>query len=150
MDKKTTVVVGSGAGGLTLALLLARAGRRVTLLECQPEIGGYLRRFTRDGIRFDTGYHFSGGFANIMAQMLHVLGLDEANRAEPIPNRIVLKSSGDDLSIPASCGFRGAEAVLCDHFPADAAALRRFFDAVGDIWQNKPMRDLSNLDPPQL
>ena len=51
MKKKQTIVVGSGAGGLTLALLLARAGRRVTLLEIQPEIGGYLRRFSRGPAR---------------------------------------------------------------------------------------------------
>ncbi|MBQ5894869.1 MAG: NAD(P)-binding protein, partial [Rikenellaceae bacterium] len=40
---------GSGAGGLTRALLLARSGRPVTLIESQPEIGGYLRRFYRNG-----------------------------------------------------------------------------------------------------
>lgn len=150
MNEKTALVVGSGAGGLTLALLLARAGRRVTLLEAQPDIGGYLRRFTRKNLRFDTGYHFSGGFTNIMPQMMRVLGMEDAAHAEPIFNRIVLKESGDDLTIPARCGHRGAEAAFCDSFPGDAAALHQLMQAIRDIWETTPMRDLTDLTPPQM
>ena len=50
MGKAQTLVVGSGVGGLTMALLLARAGKNVTLVEKQREIGGYLRRFIRKGM----------------------------------------------------------------------------------------------------
>ena len=150
MDGKNTIVVGSGAGGLALALLLARIGRRVMLLEIQPEIGGYLRRFTRGGLRFDTGYHFSGGFTNVMAQMLHLLGLDEASRAEPISNRIVLRESGDDVTIPARSGFWGTEEVLRTYFKEDSSALHSLFDAVGEVWRDTPMRDLSDLSLPRM
>jgi phytoene dehydrogenase-like protein len=150
MGRKETLVVGSGAGGLTLALLLARAGRSVTLLESQPEIGGYLRRFTRDGVRFDTGYHFSGGYTNIMPQMLHVLGMDDAVRAEAISNRIILKRSGDELTVAAGSGYRGTEAAFSDHFAGDSAKLHQLFDAVREIWRDTPMRDLTNLTPPAL
>ena len=150
MKGRTALVVGSGAGGLTLALLLARAGRQVTLIEAQPDIGGYLRRFTRDGLRFDTGYHFSGGYSNIMPQMMRVLGMEDAACAEPIANRIVLKASGDDLSITANCGHRGAEDAFCRCFPKDATALRQLMQSVRDIWRDTPMRDLTDLTPPQL
>lgn len=149
MKDKTALVVGSGAGGLTLALLLARAGRRVTLLEAQPEIGGYLRRFTRDGLRFDTGYHFSGGYTNIMPQMMHVLGMDDAAHAEPIANRIVLTATSDDMTIPANCGHLGAEEVFCRSFPKDAPALRQLMQSIRDIWRDTPMRDLTDLTPLQ-
>ena len=150
MAGKTALVVGSGAGGLTLALLLARAGRRVTLLESQPDIGGYLRRFTRKGLRFDTGYHFSGGFTNIMPQMLRVLGMEDVARAEPIANRILLAESGDDMTIPANCGHRGAEEAFCRSFPKDAPALRQLMQTIRDIWGATPMCDLTDLTPPQL
>ena len=150
MSRKRTVVVGSGAGGIALSLLLARAGRNVTLLEIQPEIGGYLRRFTRGGVRFDTGYHFSGGYTNVMAQIMQVLGLDEARSADPIGNRIVLRESGDDVLIPPHSTFRGTEEIMCSHFKNDAGALHSLFDAIEKIWQDTPMRDLSNLTPPQM
>jgi len=150
MRPRTALVVGAGAGGMTLALLLARAGLHVTLTDCQPEIGGYLRRFTRDGLRFDTGYHFSGGFTGVMAQIMRVLGLDDMVSAQAIPNRIHLAENGADLTLPAACGLEGARAILCDRFPRDAAALSRLFDAVGDIWQQTPMRDLSDLSPQEI
>ena len=150
MGTSRTIVVGAGAGGLTLALLLAKSGRQVTVLESQPEIGGYLRRFTRENMRFDTGFHFSGGYTNVMLQVLHVLGMDDAGRAEPIPNRIVLRNTGDDLTIPPGSTFKGAEAVMCDCFREDAPALHALFDAVGGIWHSSPLNDLRDLTPPQL
>ena len=150
MSRKRTVVVGSGAGGIALSLLLARAGRSVTLLEIQPEIGGYLRRFTRCGVRFDTGYHFSGGCTNVMDQIMQVLGLDEARAADPIGNRIVLQKTGDDILIPPRSTFRGTEEVMCSHFKNDSAALHEIFDAVNSVWRDTPMRDLSDLTPPQM
>ena len=150
MGDKTALVVGSGAGGLTLALLLARAGRRVTLVETQPEIGGYLRRFTRDGVRFDTGYHFSGGFTNIMPQMMRVLGIDDLVHAEPIANRIVLGESGDDLTVAARCGHLGAEETFRRAFPSDDAALHQLMQTIRDVWRDTPMRDLTDLTPPQM
>ena len=150
MEKRSALVVGSGAGGITLALLLARAGRRVTMIDSQREPGGYLRRFTRDGMRFDTGYHFSGGFTNVMAQMMRVLGIDDLVKSEPIFNRIFLAESGDDLTIPARCGHLGAEAAFCDSFPGDAAPLHQLMQAVRDIWRDTPMRDLTDLTPPHM
>ena len=150
MGKRTALVVGSGAGGITLALLLAKAGRQVTVIDSQAEPGGYLRRFTRDGVRFDTGYHFSGGFTNVMAQMMRVLGIDDLVGSEPIFNRIFLKESGDDLTVPSRCGHHGAEAAFCDSFPGDAAALHQLMQAVRDIWGTTPMRDLTDLNPPQM
>ena len=150
MKERTALVVGAGAGGLALALLLARAGLRVTLTDCQPEIGGYLRRFTRDGLRFDTGYHFSGGFTGVMAQLLRVLGMDDTVTAEAIPNRIFLAADGAELTLPANCGHAGAEAVLCDRFPRDAAALSRLFGTIRETWRKTPMCDLRDLSPQEM
>ena len=150
MGKTRTVVVGSGAGGLTLALLLAKAGRQVTVIESQPEIGGFLRRFTRDGMRLDTGFHFSGGYTNVMLQILHVLGLDDASRAELVPDRIVLRNTGDDLILPAGGGFKRAEEIMCEYFKKDAPALHALFDTVGAIWRSSPLYDFLDLTPPKL
>ena len=147
MKVRQTLVVGSGAGGLTLALLLAHAGRSVTLIEIQPSLGGYLRRFTRDGIRFDTGYHFSGGFGGVMRQMTTVLGIDDLVTAEPIDNRIVLRKSGHDILLPAGCGHREIEEIFASHFPAEAHGIREFEKAIREIWRTTPMCDLTELSP---
>ena len=80
-----SVVVGGGIGGMSMALLLAAAGRRVTLLEACPKIGGFMQRFRRGGVPFDTGFHFTGGFENVLAQMLQVLGIDDMVKEEYLP-----------------------------------------------------------------
>jgi phytoene desaturase len=49
------VVVGAGLGGLSAALRLAGAGRRVTVLEREHVPGGRAGRIEINGFRFDTG-----------------------------------------------------------------------------------------------
>jgi phytoene desaturase len=48
------VVVGAGAGGLTVAIRLAFAGHDVTVYEAGHEVGGSMRGYERDGFVFDT------------------------------------------------------------------------------------------------
>jgi protoporphyrinogen oxidase len=51
------VVLGAGPAGLTAGYLLARAGRRVVVLEQEAQVGGLARTEVRDGYRFDLGGH---------------------------------------------------------------------------------------------
>lgn len=51
-QRKRVVVIGAGPRGLAAALLLARAGMRVTVLERQPRVGGRTSTLTADGFRF--------------------------------------------------------------------------------------------------
>jgi all-trans-retinol 13,14-reductase len=54
------IVIGSGAGGLSSALKLARSHYSVMLLEAMPSFGGYLNPFHRKGYTFDIGLHYLG------------------------------------------------------------------------------------------
>ena len=51
------VILGGGACGMSAALVLARRGVRVTVLECEPRAGGLCGTQERDGFRFDLGGH---------------------------------------------------------------------------------------------
>jgi len=49
------IVVGGGVAGLTATVYLARAGKKVLLVEKNSECGGLVNTFNRDGFHFDAG-----------------------------------------------------------------------------------------------
>ena len=55
---KTAIVIGSGLGGLSTALRLAKKGYKVTILEKHSTPGGRLNIVEMDGFRFDMGPSF--------------------------------------------------------------------------------------------
>ncbi len=77
MPDLDSIIVGSGAGGMTAGLKLAKDGCRVLLLEAMPSFGGYLNPFQRHGYRYDTGLHYVGDLAagGAFRMMLDELGL---------------------------------------------------------------------------
>lgn len=53
--KKRVVVVGAGLGGMSAAIMLARTGFQVTLLEKNSHVGGKLNQLHTQGFSFDLG-----------------------------------------------------------------------------------------------
>ncbi len=60
MNDCDVIVIGSGAGGLTAAVSLARAGKKVMIFEQHYLPGGWCQSFTLDGYRFSPGVHYVG------------------------------------------------------------------------------------------
>ncbi|XP_009083422.1 PREDICTED: putative all-trans-retinol 13,14-reductase, partial [Acanthisitta chloris] len=59
-ERLDAVVIGSGIGGLTVAATLAKAGRRVLVLEQHDQAGGCCHTFQQHGTEFDVGIHYVG------------------------------------------------------------------------------------------
>lgn len=78
--KIDTLIVGGGFAGLAAAAQLARAGRRVTLVEASQTLGGRARTHIIDGRAFNLGPHalYAGGRARAL---LTELGIDPPGRA---------------------------------------------------------------------
>ena len=63
MDNWDAIVIGSGAGGLTVAVALANAGQKVLVLEQHYLPGGWTHSFSLGGYRFSPGVHYLGQLA---------------------------------------------------------------------------------------
>lgn len=137
MKRYDDIVVGGGISGMTLALLMALNGRSVLLLEKSSRIGGSIARFYKEGIPFDTGFHFTGGFHEngVLYDMLGVLGIQDM--VQPVyltkaeDNRFVLEEGQGVYDLPS-----GYQATICrmkEYFPRDTRAIERYFGMVKGV-----------------
>lgn len=134
---------------MTLALLLALNGRKILLLEKSTQIGGSLCRFYKEGVPFDTGFHFTGGFApgGILEDMLYVLGFGE--QIKPI----FLSGSGstifvfeeDGITYDMPYGLDNFRHSLYKYFPADTVAIDKYFELVKKVRLSTVTLELRNV-----
>ena len=136
-----TVVVGSGASGLTAAIVLARTGRSVALVERAPQTAPLLRRKRVRGFFCDLGFHYFGGLfdGSGFQALMRYLGIQEHLGAHPMDqdgfDRMILPD-GRCLDIPV--GFDKAEARLLDAFPDDAPAVRAYIERMRTLYAKTP------------
>lgn len=156
MKKYDDIVVGSGISGLAMSLLLAMSNHRVLLIEKGPRIGGSLSRFSRKGIPFDTGFHFTGGLheGGILADILSIFGIREAIEpiflTEPLENQFIFEKQGKRFEHPS--GVENAKKKFKGYFPAEAGAIDRYFDMVQSVCNRTPSLNLhaNSIAPPNL
>src|SRR5436305_6179033 len=125
---KRVLIVGAGPGGLAAAMLLARAGLDVTVLECQPHVGGRTSRLGGAGFRFDLGPTFFL-YPRVLREIFAACGRDldcEVPMVRLNPQyHLIFGGGGELLATPDVTCLEKAIAELC---PADAGHLRRFLD----------------------
>lgn len=123
---KRVLVVGAGPGGLALALLLARSGLRVTILEKQPNVGGRTSSLELEGFRFDLGptfFLYPAVLEEIFAQIGRDLHREVAlTRLDP-QYRLIFGAGGELLCTPRVEQMMEAIARLS---PQDARAFPQF------------------------
>jgi all-trans-retinol 13,14-reductase len=132
------IVVGSGIGGLTAALTMARADLRVLVLEAGKAVGGYLNPFKRGAYEFNPGLHYLGecGPDQQFTRLLEMLGLsDDLKFHELSPDgfdRLILP--GYEVSMPK--GHDAYEARLLADFPHEHQGIAKFFRILREFAQN--------------
>ncbi|HIZ87739.1 MAG TPA: NAD(P)/FAD-dependent oxidoreductase [Candidatus Coprenecus pullistercoris] len=138
--EKSVVIIGSGLGGLSTGVILARNGYRVTVLEQSPVTGGCLQCFVRGGAMFETGLHYIGSAdpGQQLYRMLDYLGVMRdirLSRLDPDGYNTV-SVSGHRFRIP-----NGREAFierLGEDFPAEKDNIARYYDTVTAVAESSP------------
>src|SRR4051794_22338008 len=121
---KRVVVVGAGPGGLASALLLARAGLDVTVLERRERVGGRTSAIETDGFRFDLGptfFLFPLALRRIFAAVGRDLD-DDIPMVRLDPQYHLVFGAGGDLRATPHLGR--LEAEVAKLAPDDARNLR--------------------------
>ena len=59
-SKVDVIIIGGGVGGLVTGSILARAGKKVLILEQHDQAGGGTHSFVERGYEFDPGVHYVG------------------------------------------------------------------------------------------
>ena len=129
------IVIGSGAGGLSAALFLAKQGFSVLLLEAMPSFGGYLNPFRRGQYIFDIGVHYLGEFGKgeVGANLLDTLGIaDKLDFVELEPegfDRFVFP----DYEFTMCKGKERYKEKLIKAFPKEEIGIKKYFNVFDKI-----------------
>ena len=125
---ESVLIIGAGPGGLAAALLLAKAGLDVRILEKQPQVGGRTSALESHGFRFDLGPTFFL-YPSVLERIFRLIGHDlhaeiPMTRLDP-QYRVIFGKNGFVDCTPDLNRMQAEIAKIC---PADAANVHRFIE----------------------
>ena len=130
------VVIGAGLGGLSAAALLAKAGKKVLVLDQHYVAGGNATEFRRKDYVFDVGVHYLGacGPGGTVSEVLR--------EADVQVHFLPMDAEGfDTLCFPDGMRFaypRGLDAFerrLLQTFPGEARGIRKYCRFLRGAWR---------------
>ena len=136
--KYEVVVIGAGLGGLSTAAYLAKAGKKVLVLEHHTVPGGYAHEFRRGKYRFDVALHAldgaaPGGWAYDHLKNLEVLEQVRFHRLDPFYTARFPRHE-----VTAHADVIKYEAELVRHFPHERAGIHALIaDMIETYWQTR-------------
>lgn len=134
LDKKSgydAVIIGSGLGSMTCGAILAKAGKKVLLLEKHYVAGGFTHVFKRKEYEWDVGIHYVGDvhkdftFMSILFDYItdHQLKWQEMDE---VYDRVVLGENVYDFKT----GKENFIEMLYERFPGEEDAIDEYIKAV--------------------
>ncbi len=142
------VIVGSGLGGLVSAIILAKEGKKVCVLEKNNQYGGNLQTFVRNKTIFDTGVHYIGGLSpgqNLYKYFSYIGIMDQLKLQQMDPDGFdIVTFDHDENHYPHAQGYDNFVKQLVQFFPEEEKALQQYVEKIRQTCDSFP---LYNLQP---
>ncbi len=128
-DKKfDTIIIGSGLGGLTTAVLLAKAGKKVLVLEKHYVPGGFTHTFKRKKMVWDVGVHYVGQMSDkdgLLRKSFDYLTDNKLKWADigDVYDQVII--NGDTYDFVK--GIQNQTNQMIRYFPDEETAIRKLF-----------------------
>ncbi|XP_078280587.1 all-trans-retinol 13,14-reductase-like [Rhinoraja longicauda] len=148
------IVIGSGIGGLTVASVLAKAGKRVLVLEQHEKAGGCSHTFTEKGFEFDVGVHYIGqmhecGLLRVIMDQI-TDGQLEWTRMDDQYDNIILGRGDNARKYELHSGKHGFIDALKRQFPQEEQAIETFMKHAKKASKHVPLIAILKMIPLSL
>ncbi len=133
-DAYDVVVVGAGGGGLAAAARIARAGKKVLVIEQHYKVGGYMGSFKRGDYTFEISLHAMDGLdpeTGSWVPMFKDLGIHD--KLKPVRMDPMYKAFLPGLSMIVPADALEYKKLLLENFPHEREGIEDFFDAFDRI-----------------
>ncbi len=133
-SKYDAIVIGSGIGGLSTAVFLAKAGKKVLVLEQHYVPGGFTHTFKRKNFVWDVGVHYVGQVQsgeNLLRKAFDYVTdgkLQWSGMGEVYDQTII---DGDVYNFRS--GFDNQVNQMIAYFPNEEIAIRKYYHLVRKI-----------------
>ncbi|XP_077979087.1 all-trans-retinol 13,14-reductase-like [Glandiceps talaboti] len=148
------IVVGSGIGGLSVAALLARAGKKVLVLEQHDQAGGCCHTYIEKGFEFDVGIHYIG---ELRHNTMFKIYLDQITNGQlqwvdldDNFDTVVIGEPGKPKYFPLYCGKEKFRQCLLDKFPLEEKAIDGFLQLLKECRKSMMGHVMTKTLPPWL
>ncbi len=140
------VIVGSGLGGLVSAIIMAKEGYSVCVLEKNSQFGGNLQTFVRDKTIFDTGIHYIGGLdkgQNLYKYFKYLGIIDDLNLKKMDADGFdIISFEEENEEYPHAQGYSNFVNQLVQFFPDEKEAIQNYCEKVIEICDSFPLYNL--------
>lgn len=148
------IVIGSGIGGLTTAVVMAKAGKRVLVVEQHDQAGGCCHTFIDKGYEFDVGIHYIGEMSTDKVNRTLVDQITDGqvqwDKLDEEFDIVSIGSGNERRTYPVVVGEDKWKRMLKERFPAETKAIDEYFELMNQTTSFDVVAGLLKLLPLKL
>lgn len=146
-EQYDVVVIGSGLGGLVSAIILAKEGYSVCVLEKNNQFGGNLQTFVRDKTIFDTGIHYIGGLSEgqNLYKYFKYLGIMDNLKLKKMDEDgfDIISFEDENQEYPHAQGYENFANQLGNYFPEEKESIQKYCVEIAKTCDSFPLYNLN-------